>query len=328
MNHVSSRAPLVRWRAAVAGLLSMLACALPCAAQPKADCPPAAEALTGERLEAGMRDARDHGFLWRITQGDHASYLYGTIHVTRYEWMFPGPSVREALDDSDTLALELDVLDPKVQQRLASAMAASAGIALPLSLQDRLRRRIEAECVAPVTLARLSPELQLATLTLLAARRDGLDPAYSVDLMLAGYARSAAKTVVSLESPESQLKALHATDRAGTLDLVQRALDDLDAGRTRPLMRRVASIWAAGDHAELARYDEWCECRRTPAEAQAMKRLLDDRNPLLAERIDALHRDGRRVFAAVGSLHMVGPGGLPALLRQRGYKVEAGEFAR
>jgi len=34
------------------------------------------------------------------------------------------------------------------------------------------------------------------------------------------------------------------------------------------------------------------------------------------------------VFAAVGSLHMIGPKGLPALLRQRGYRVEQGEFAR
>ncbi len=43
----------------------------------------------------------------------------------------------------------------------------------------------------------------------------------------------------------------------------------------------------------------------------AMKRLLDERNPALAERIDALHAGRQAVFAAVGSLHMVGPNGLP-----------------
>ncbi len=53
-----------------------------------------------------------------------------------------------------------------------------------------------------------------------------------------------------------------------------------------------------------------------------MRRLLDARNPALATRIDALHRSGKRVFAAVGSLHMTGARGLPALMVQRGYRVE------
>ena len=59
-----------------------------------------------------------------------------------------------------------------------------------------------------------------------------------------------------------------------------------------------------------------------------MKRLLDDRNPGLAASIDALHAGGKQVFAAVGSLHMIGPNGLPALLRKRGYKIEQGDFGR
>ena len=53
-----------------------------------------------------------------------------------------------------------------------------------------------------------------------------------------------------------------------------------------------------------------------------MTRLVDARNPALAADIDALHTSGKRLFAAVGSLHMVGPGGLPARLAKRGYRVE------
>ena len=61
---------------------------------------------------------------------------------------------------------------------------------------------------------------------------------------------------------------------------------------------------------------------KTRSDRAAMTRLLDDRNPALADAIDALHASGKRLFAAVGSLHMVGPGGLPARLAQRGYRVE------
>src|SRR5665213_3450317 len=65
--------------------------------QASATCPPAAQALTPERVQAGMSAARDRGFLWRITKGDHSSYLYGTIHAAKLEWMFPGPTVADAL---------------------------------------------------------------------------------------------------------------------------------------------------------------------------------------------------------------------------------------
>jgi uncharacterized protein len=122
------------------------------------------------------------------------------------------------------------------------------------------------------------------------------------------------------------MQALTVPDRQQALDYVRDALDDLDADRTRPMLNRLAQIWAKGDHDQLAHYTDWCGCVRTPAEQLVMKRLLDDRNPALADKIDALHRSGRNVFAAVGSLHMVGPNGLPALLAARGYKVERGEF--
>jgi uncharacterized protein YbaP (TraB family) len=87
-------------------------------------------------------------------------------------------------------------------------------------------------------------------------------------------------------------------------------------------MLRLARVWAEADHDSLDRHEEWCECRRNDAERAAMRRLLDDRHPALADAIDALHRAGKRVFAAVGSLHFVGPNGVQALLAQRGYRVE------
>ena len=58
-----------------------------------------------------------------------------------------------------------------------------------------------------------------------------------------------------------------------------------------------------------------------------LARLNDARNPAMAERIAALHGEGRRVFAAVGALHMTGAQGLPRLLRERGFTVERVVFA-
>ena len=162
----------------------------------------------------------------------------------------------------------------------------------------------------------------------MAARRDGLDPAHAIDLVLAVLAREFGKPVASLETPELQMQALKMPSQAETIDFVSSSLDDLESGRTRPMLNRIAKVWTEGNHAELARFESWCNCVDTATERAAMKRMLDDRNPQLAAAIDNLHTGGTRVFAAVGSLHMIGPKGLPALLRQRGYRVEQGDFAR
>ena len=51
-------------------------------------------------------------------------------------------------------------------------------------------------------------------------------------------------------------------------------------------------------------------------------RLLDQRNMLMAEKINALHQEGKRVFVAVGAMHMAGKTALPKLLQDKGYIVK------
>ena len=106
-------------------------------------CPPAPQPLTSENLSAGIRSAKDHGFLWRLTKDGRSSYLYGTIHAARAEWMYPGPVTLDALQRSDTLALELDVLDPDVQRRLAASIGGQKKEPLPPALVRRIERTAE-----------------------------------------------------------------------------------------------------------------------------------------------------------------------------------------
>ena len=303
----------------------------PAPAETAPACPPTARVPTNEQVQAGMRDARDHGFLWRLRRDGRVSFLYGTVHVARAAWMYPGPRTMRALNGSDTVALELDLLDPDIQRRLATAMAATAAdgaqpsrvpAPLPAALQQRLQRQFDAECLPTQALAALGPEMQIATLASLAGRRDGLDPSYGIDLFLAGWAHAAKKTVVSLETPEMQIALLRADTDAERNEFVQSALAQIEGGQSRPLLRRLTQAWADGDLGEFVSYGEWCDCMKTEADRAAMVRLLDDRNPALADAVSALHARGSRVFAAVGSLHMAGPAGLPALLAQRGFQVE------
>ncbi len=324
----------IRLLAELAGLAAGLAGALvlaPSAAgasPPAASCPPTAQPPSPDTVQASLRNARDRGFLWKMVKDGRSSYLYGTVHVAKLDWVFPGPKTMQALNASDTVALELDLLDPALQRRMAEAIAARQEPELPAALAQRLQRQAQAECLAPEMLAGLGPMLQIATLSSLVGRRDGIDPAYGIDLFIAGLAHTAKKNTVSLETPELQLETLSADPDSPIAALVESGLDELESGRARPLLNRLVRIWADADDAELSRYESWCECMKTDADRRAMRRMLDDRNPALAESIDALHSDGKQVFAAVGSLHMIGPNGLPALLAKRGYRIERIEPSR
>jgi uncharacterized protein YbaP (TraB family) len=117
------------------------------------------------------------------------------------------------------------------------------------------------------------------------------------------------------------MAALGGGNPGDALRFVEQSLGDLESGRARPQVRRIADVWARGDLQELERYEQWCECVGNDQDRALMRRLLDERNRAMLPRIEALLREGR-VLVAVGSLHLIGPAGLPALLSTRGWNVQ------
>jgi uncharacterized protein YbaP (TraB family) len=313
----------MRARCWAARLLGGLSLALAGLAQAASACPPVAQPLDEAAVRQGLRDARDHGFLWRIEQDGRSSWLYGTLHVAELSWMFPARSVMDALRSADRVALELDLMDPDISRRLQVAMQAPPGApALPPALAKRLAAQSQAACVGNA-LASLRPEMQAMTLLALAGRSQRLDPAYGIDGFLAGFARGLGKPVTSLETPEAQLALLLQDDPAAMQRQVSDTLDELEKGSGLAVMGRLARAWAGSQWAELDTYLDWCDCINTPEQRSFQRRLVDERNLVLARRVQAIHDAGHSVFVAVGSLHMIGPQGLPALLAARGFKVEA-----
>lgn len=291
-----------------------------------ATCPPTAQPPSPVEIAKLAKNAQDHGFLWKATKGGKTSYLYGTIHVGRTDWMFPGPTTMNALRGTDAIALELDMMDPDIMQRLQAGMAPRPGLKLPAKLDERLKTQLKAACLPDQLAQVLSPEMLAMTLTSLVGRKDGLDPSFAVDSVYAGLGRGLNKPVSSLEAPELQVELLVGNTPAETEEMVDSALDELERGTAAPMLKRMAQAWADGRLGEIESYEQWCDCVKTDKDRESMKKLLNDRNPGMAKGIDALHSAGTAVFAAVGSLHMVGKRGLPALLAERGYVVERVEF--
>ena len=155
-------------------------------------------ALTGVwlLLWAGLATAAGPLFLWELRDagGGLRAWLYGTIHVCDAA-CFPLPDeVHAALSTADSLALELDLSDPAVMQRLGEAALLPAGgrlqTQLPAALWPRLvlaatRMGLPAEAVQ-----RLQPWMLSTLLTVRLADTVGFRTDQGVDPWLAGVAKA------------------------------------------------------------------------------------------------------------------------------------------
>jgi uncharacterized protein YbaP (TraB family) len=292
-----------------------------------AACPPEPTMPTQAEAMESQRTAVDSGLLWKATKDGRSAYLYGTIHVAKRAWMYPGPHVLQAALASDTFALELDISDPGILARLKAAIERRPDApGLPPALEARLRAQMAAACIEPQALAELRPEMRAVTLEVMEGRQVGLYPAYGIDTFVAGLARGLKKPIRSLETPEAQAQLLVSDDPAETATAVAQVLDDLEGGQGPAMLQRLADDWQRGDLDDLSGYARWCACLDTPQQRADFVKLVDERNPLMADKIVQWHAAGHSLFVAVGTLHMIGRAGLPALLRGRGFVVERVAF--
>jgi uncharacterized protein YbaP (TraB family) len=290
-------------------------------AHARTDCPPVPKEPTQQQLAAGFRDAKDRGAMWTITKDGRTSYLYGTLHVGKMAWAFPGPKLLQALRETQLLALELDPTDPALQAEMQTASGQAGKIALSPADQARLDAQADAACVPREALRPMHPLMQGVTYTILSARRDGLDPAFGQEFTLVGFARAQQRPVLSLETVAAQMAVLLPRDAAAARVSFERALADLESGKSRTQLVHISEAWAKGDLDMLGSLEALCACQPTQEEREFSRLLNDERNPHLTLRIAEEHAKGRPILAAVGILHMTGPKAITTLLAQQGFEV-------
>ena len=292
------------------------------AAETPKDCPPTAQAPTAEQMQQARAAAKDRGALWRLSKDGRSSYLYGTVHVGRMAWAFPGPQLQKALKSTEVVAVEIDLSSPTLGQEMQAAQQRAAALVLTPAEQQRLDAQADAACLPRGALAGFHPVMQAITYVSLAGRRDGLDPAFAQEGMLLGTAKALQRSVVSLESVASQMALLLPQDAQQARWLLRNNLDALESAESRGSLLRLSSAWERGDLAALSDPAKLCACTPSAEELDFYRRLNDERNPHLAQRITEEHGKGRPVLAAVGLLHMTGAQALPKLLAGQGFKVE------
>jgi uncharacterized protein len=270
---------------------------------------------------AATADARD--FLWKVSGKTGALYLVGSVHLLTQDFYPLSAALDRAFKDSDLLVEEADFADllsgSTQMQMLARSMLPSntsldsvispATFALVVKRTRDLGLPIE-------PLKRFKPWSLALMLSSLEWQKAGFDPEIGLDRHFYDQARTEGKQVQGLETAEFQISRFDEIAMDQQERLLAGTLKDVDTELAN--LTTLVQAWKAGDAAAI----EQIVLNDVTQDPLMYRRLLVERNRNWMPRLEVLLTRPKPAFVVVGAAHLVGPDGLIALLKARGYRVE------
>lgn len=281
-------------------------------------CALAVSLVLGQVTRAESRD-----FLWKVSGATGAVYLVGSVHLLNQDFYPLSAGLEKAFKESDLLVEEVDLAEltaPQAQlQMLSRGMLPSdqtldkvvspATFALVTSRVRQLGMPIE-------PLKRFKPWLLALTLAALEWQKAGFDAEFGLDKHFYDRARKDGKRVQGLETAEFQVSRFDGLSLDQQERLLTSTLNELDTEMGN--VTKIAQSWKEGDVPTIERL----VLQDLKEEPQMYERLLVERNRNWLPKLEALFNRPGRAFVVVGAAHLVGPDGLLAMLKAKGYQVE------
>lgn len=273
--------------------------------------------------------------LWKVEKPSlPPSYLFGTMHLSDPRVSELPAAVKDAIAHSKSVALEVADLSDKA---VAAAMTKAAtlivytdGKSLKAALTDDEYKQVEQTVTKsgmPGELAAMmKPWLVSMLLATSDCERKQLAAGKAVlDLRVAAEAQKSGISVTGLETIEDQLGALAAVPDDQQVAILKVGLKYID--RADDMMETMVQMYVKRQLGAAMPF-QLALAAQTGAPASVFdgfkKTLLIDRNAKMRDSAIPLIEKGN-AFVAVGALHLPGPTGLVALLRESGYTVTAVE---
>jgi uncharacterized protein YbaP (TraB family) len=262
-------------------------------------------------------------FLWKVHSGTKLVYVAGSVHALSADVYPLSRAFEQAFSASGTLVEEIDLGEAEI---LAAAPAILAkGMYMDGRRFDSMVSKETATLVAarlkesglPVEMFQaMKPWMVMLTVAALDAQKAGLDPSLGLDKHFHDRAKAAGKTIVGLETAESQIDRLDTMSNDLQEQLLRSSLSEADTARNS--LKMIVSAWQRGDSATLEK-TLLSDFTQYPA---AYRSLIVERNHNWIPQIDACLARPQPCLVVVGAAHLVGPDGLLTLLQRKGYKIE------
>jgi uncharacterized protein YbaP (TraB family) len=273
--------------------------------------------------------AQKHGALFKLEQGGHTAWLFGTIHVGAADFFPLEPRVMAALDKSTALALEVDpqgdpsrIMQAVVEHGMYQPGQGPALEAIGPSYRPRLQKLLRQYSIPSASVAPMKPWMIASMLTVAEFAALGYQTELSVDGWLSRQARRKKIRIIELESAGLQLALFDRMTAAEQLRFLEEGIDAIEDQEQAMQARDITLAWRTADQAKLEALAKKAAEDETFSGRFVQKVLLEERNPGLADGIAKLLSSEKHSVAAIGILHLVGKGSVPELLRERGVSVQ------
>ena len=257
--------------------------------------------------------------VWKVTgPNGQVAYLGGSIHALRKsDYPLPDAYMR-AFAASSRIAFEVDA---KALRQSSDALLKEGQYRKGDSLRnhvdprtyDYIRRLFGLMNVPEKSFAQYRP--WFIVLMLEQASSPNVSHEIGVDQYFMNRAVKRSMPVVGLETVQEHARVfLGLTDRESEILLLTTFIPSRDTGGHEGMVK----TWRRGDADALT-----AMLQRSSADFPAFnERLIDSRNRAWIPKIERFLQSGQTYFVVVGAGHLGGRGGVPNLMRARGYRIE------
>ena len=257
--------------------------------------------------------------LWKISgKGLKApSYLFGTMHLTCDASL--DAATRDALENTQQLYLEMDMDDPEMQAAMMGGMMMQDGKTMDAMVSEADFKLLDAYLqekmgISAAMLNTIKP-FMVSTM-FLPSMMDCPIQAVETELMKISTAQN--EETFGLETIEEQMAVFEAIPYQDQMnELMKSVKDKFAASKTE--MKKMMDIYKSKDIDAMITMMNESENTMNSAFQDV---LLNSRNKKWIPKIEAVAKD-KPTFFGVGAAHLGGKEGVIALLRSKGYKVEA-----
>jgi uncharacterized protein YbaP (TraB family) len=266
----------------------------------------------------------EKSFLWKVESDKGTSYLLGSIHLLKKEHYPLKQIIEDAFADSDTILVEANLSDPEAM-KMAMQILKKGMYQGEETLKDNISEKtyqLAQEKLKEMGLdikhyIKFKPWMAAMTILNFQLVKLGFDPNYGIDMYF--LKKAAGKVEIQeLEGIEFQLKLFENFSKEESEKFFLSSV--LEADQLGKELDKMVNAWIKGEVETLERLmteniDKYPELK------DFYKKIADDRNVGMADKIINYLRQGRRCFVVVGALHMVGKKGIVQLLKDKGYTV-------
>jgi uncharacterized protein YbaP (TraB family) len=272
-------------------------------------------------LTAQAAQAKTFG--WKATGKGGTIYLIGSIHVMSESFYPLNPALEAAFKDSDLLVEEVDLaemLDPTAQLSMLSRGMLPSNTSLdkvvsPATL-TLVQKTVGDLGTAGAPLMRFKPWMLAIALQGMELAKIGFNPALGLDQHFYDQAQTTGKGVQGLETVDFQISRFDGMTPEQQERMLVETLKEL--ATETAMVGKLGDAWKAGDVAAIERV----ALADLTSDPVIYQRLLVERNNNWMPKIEALFARRGRALVVVGAAHLVGPDGLIAKLKAKGYSVE------